>query len=228
MTNVFATPAKIQTGKRLFDIGIEYLESEGYEITRVPKAGKKSLRRVAKNGREFNVAVRTSQDQWFAFPRGDDGSWLGMDDVDVERVIVVALNTREEGKEQIGLVHDFPASEVRDRLNRNYAARLASNPDLDISHGNWISLYGVEAKEPISLVGAGIGLKHKPVARIPLLGTSAETELDDEDYLEADESGENETVEASADEGLTIPEAKRRLAITLGVDPSAIKISIEA
>lgn len=228
MTNVYATPAKVQYAKRLFEIGIEYLEGQGYEISRVPRAGKKSLRRVEKDGREFNVAVRTSQDQWFAFPRGDDGSWLGMDDVDVERVIVVALNTRDEGKEKIGLVHDFTADEVRNRLNRNYRARLKANPDLDISHGNWISLYSEEAKEPTSLVGAGIGLLFPPVARIPLVATSEETELEPEDYLEADETGDSETVETSADEGLTIPEAKRRLAITLGVDPSAIKISIEA
>ncbi|OWO92519.1 hypothetical protein B5E41_22440 [Rhizobium esperanzae] len=226
MTNIYATPEKVQYAKRLFEIGIEYLEREGYEISRVPRAGKKSLRRVKKGKEEFNVAVRTSQDQWFAFPRNDStGKWLGMDDVDVQRVIVVALNTREEGKEKIALVHDFKASEVRDRLNKNYRARHAANPNIDISHGNWISLYNEEVSEPTSYVGAGIGLAFPPCDRVPLFGV-ASNDVEEEDLADADEP----MPAASApviDEPLTIPEAKRRLALTFGVDPSAIKILVE-
>ncbi|RWK48104.1 hypothetical protein [Mesorhizobium sp.] len=228
MTNIYATPEKIQYAKRLFEIGIEYLEGQGYEVSRVPRAGKKSLRRVKKGKEEFNVAIRTSQDQWFAFPREDaTGNWLGMDDVEVQRVIVVALNTREEGKEKIGLVHDFSASEVRDRLNKNFEARYAANPNVDTSHGNWISLYHQEANEPVSFVGAGIGLKFPPKARIPLFGATS-NEVEEEDLAEAD--GSSEVAPAVAEivvEPLTIPEAKRRLALTFGVDPSAIKITVE-
>lgn len=228
MTNIYATPEKIQYAKRLFEIGIEYLESQGYEVSRVPRSGKKSLRRVKKGKEEFNVAIRTSQDQWFAFPRDNDGNWLGMDDVEVERVIVVALNTRDEGKEKIGLVHDFSADEVRNRLNKNFDARYAVNPNFDTSHGNWISLYTKEAKEPVSLVGAGIGLQFPAAAKIPLFGASAD-DVEEEDLAEAE--GAVSFVHAppaQVNEGpLTIPEAKRRLALTFGVDPSAIKITVE-
>ncbi|NKL03314.1 hypothetical protein GFM02_35105 [Rhizobium leguminosarum bv. viciae] len=226
MTNIYATPEKVQYAKRLFEIGIEYLERKGYEISRVPRAGKKSLRRVKKGKEEFNVAIRTSQDQWFAFPRDDStGKWLGMDDVDVQRVIVVALNTREEGKEKIALVHDFTASEVRDRLNKNYRARHAANPNIDISHGNWISLYNEEAREPTSFVGAGIGLAFPPFDRVPLFGVASD-EVEEEDLADAD--GPMLAAPAPViDEPLTIPEAKRRLALTFGVDPSAIKILVE-
>lgn len=228
MTNIYGTPEKVLFSKRLFDIGTEYLEKQGYEVSRVPRAGKKSLRRVKKGKEEFNVAIRTSQDQWFAFPRDDaSGRWLGMDDVNVERVIVVALNTREEGKEKIGLVHDFPADEVRERLNKNFKARKKANPDIDISHGNWISLYHEETNDPASLVAAGIGNKYEPADRIPLFPTSNE-EVEDEDLAEADGPASiASAAPAAVDESLTIPEAKRRLALTFGVDPSAIKITVE-
>lgn len=227
MTNIYATPEKVQYAKRLFEIGIEYLEGQGYKVARVPRSGKKSLRRVTRGNEEFNVAIRTSQDQWFAFPRDDAGNWLGMDDVDVERVIVVALNTRDEGEEKIGLVHDFAADEVRKRLNKNFDARFAVNPNFDTSHGNWISLYTKEAKEPTSLVGAGIGLKFPPVARISVLGVAAD-EVDDEDLAEANEMARPASSAGAGDDGpLTIAEAKRRLALTFGVDPSAIKITVE-
>ena len=230
MTNIYATREKLQYAKRLFEIGIEYLEGQGYEVSRVPRSGKKSLRRVKKGKEEFNVAIRTSQDQWFAFPRDHDGNWLGMDDVIVKRVIVVALNTRDKDKEKFGLVHDFTADEVRKRLNKNYEARYAVNPNFDVSHGNWISLYNEEAKEPTSFVGAGIGIKFPPVARVPLLGKTA----DDAGEVDVTEAAELSNVPATVrqrednDSPLTIAEAKRRLALTFGVEPNAIKITIEA
>lgn len=226
MTNIYATPEKVQYAKRLFDIGVQYLESEGFVVSRIPRSGKKSLRKVRRGKEEYNVAIRTSQDQWFAFPRGEDGKWLGMDDVNVQRVIVVALNTRDEGKEKIGLIHDFPADEVRNRLNKNFDARYEVNPNFDTSHGNWISLYSEEADEPTSLVGAGIGIKFPPVARIPLLGETPD-EVDEDDSAEA--AGlVHPLSQPHTEEGpLTIPEAKRRLALTFGVDPSAIKITVE-
>lgn len=60
MTNIYGTPEKVLFSKRLLEIGIEYLEKQGYEVSRVPRAGKKSLRRVKKGKQEFNVAIRTS------------------------------------------------------------------------------------------------------------------------------------------------------------------------
>lgn len=228
MTNIFGTPDKGLYAKRLFEIGIQYLQDQGYEISRVPRAGKKSLRRVKRDGREFNVAIRTSQDQWFAFPRDKEtGQWMGMDDVDVELVIVVALNTRDKDKDKIGWVHEFPASEVRERLNKNYSARIKDNPNVNISHGNWISLYDEEAKEPTSYVAAGIGLLYPPKVRIPLL-IANEDEFEEDDLAEAIDIDEHPSLTAKGnDEPLTIAEAKRRLALTFGVDPSAIKITVE-
>jgi hypothetical protein len=60
---------------------------------------------------------------------------------------------------------------------------------------------------------------------VPLFGVASD-EVEEEDLADADGS----MLAASAsviDEPLTIPEAKRRLALTFGVDPSAIKILVE-
>jgi hypothetical protein len=74
-------------------------------------------------------------------------------------------------------------------------------------------LYEPESSDPVNLIGAGAGLDSPIIQRVSLFAASAEAPL-------------LETVEI--DLPLTIPEAKRRLATTLGVDVSAIKISVEA
>ncbi|WP_132961151.1 hypothetical protein [Rhizobium sp. BK251] len=76
-------------------------------------------------------------------------------------------------------------------------------------------------------MGAGIGIKFPPVARIPLLGETPD-DVDEEDLAEA-AAPANDAVPVPTqvdDSPLTIAEAKRRLALTFGVDPSAIKITV--
>ena len=88
-----------------------------------------------------------------------------------------------------------------------------------------------DADSPPAHVGGGAGLDNSPIARIPLrgqdLGRSVNgaspedvEDLDDGD-LDADDSDD-------AFEPLTIGEAKRRLALSLGVNASNIKITVEA
>ena len=87
-----------------------------------------------------------------------------------------------------------------------------------------MSLYLPEAQDPVSHVGAGAGLKFPPIATVPLtpelIAAIEET------------SAVNETDSSAVEEGeelpLSIAEAKRRLAKTLGVDPANIKITVEA
>lgn len=228
MGDIFGRPEKITYAKSLFQIGLKYLEGLGYEIRKVPKAGKKSLREILKDGNTSRVVIRTSQDQWFAFPRDADGQWLGLDDVGAERVIVVVLNTRDEDADKVAFVHDFTADAVRKRLNLNYKARIKAGYSVRDHIGNWISLYGEYDKSTASLAGAGIGNEYKPVDRIPLNFEGIEAVETEE--VETEDAPITETQKlavAPSSEGLTIPEAKRRLAITFGVDPSNIKITVE-
>ena len=88
-----------------------------------------------------------------------------------------------------------------------------------------MSLYHEESTDPANRVGAGTGLMHPPIARVPL------------DAAEAYDGGRPPVAPplspsgASEDdkfEPLTIPRAKVRLARTLAVPEASIKISIEA
>ena len=81
-----------------------------------------------------------------------------------------------------------------------------------------MSLYEKESKEPVSLIGAGIGLLYPALAEVPLSDHDLES-------LEA-EPGSEGVETASTEAPLTIAEAKRRLAQSLGVPESAITITI--
>lgn len=88
----------------------------------------------------------------------------------------------------------------------------------------WIPLYEREdASENVSYVGGGAGLDHPPIARIPMNGGGSTPPLTGADDLVDDD--QDDEVESDL---LTIAEVKRRLALTLGVLESSIKITVEA
>ena len=103
--------------------------------------------------------------------------------------------------------------EMRDRFNRAYAARKKAGHTIPIGRGVWVSLYLSEAQDPVNCVGAGAGLTFPPIATVPLtpelIAAIEETRGTDE--------AETSTVEESEGAPLSIAEAKRRLAKTLGV-----------
>jgi hypothetical protein len=213
MTNVFATPEKGERRDRLFEIGIEALKAQGWAVDRVPGLGKSSVRRIKKDSEEKLVAIRTTQDRWIAFPRtGDDSGWLTLDDVDA--VVAVSVDDKEQPK--FALVHLFEQTDIKTRFDRAYAARLAAGRSIPIGRGVWLSLYDRESVDVATLVGAGAGLASPPIARAPLKREEFGIESIASPTLTTDEAP------------LTIAEAKRRLARTFGVDPSSIKITVEA
>jgi hypothetical protein len=110
----------------------------------------------------------------------------------------------------------LPGDEMRDRFNRTYVARLKAGHTIPVGRGVWLSLYADESSNPVHHVGAGAGNKYPPFAKIP---------LDPAALISADNDTDEE--EPKAEESLSIAEAKRRLAITFGVDPSSIKIIVE-
>jgi hypothetical protein len=212
MTNINKTPDKAPRRSRLFQIGLDSLRREGWTVERIPGIGKSSVRRMSKNGETRKVSIRTSQDTWFAFPRNHkNNGWVTLSDVD--SVVVVSVDDRSSPK--FAKVHVIDADEVRQRFDRAYAARIAAGHTIPLGRGVWVSLYDQEGADPVNRVGAGAGLKHPPIARVAL------------------EPDEPHSVSETSEPGdrhkpLTIAEAKRRLATTLGVDPSSIKITVEA
>lgn len=215
MTNVYSTPEKVSTKSRLFEVGVETLQKEGWKVERVAKGGKASLRRITKGGDSKLVSIRTTQDTWIAFPRDKtDSEWVTLSGVDM----VVAVSVDDPENPQFAQVHLLDGDDMRSRFDRAYAARKQAGYKIPVGRGVWVSLYHPEGNDPVTHVGAGAGLKSPAVERVPLEGLADA----------ADPARDQELDEEGQDERLTIPEAKRRLALTFGVDPASVKITIEA
>ena len=215
MTNVYGTEGKILLRRKLFEAGIGSLEKEGWAVERERGSGKASVRRIRRGDESKLVSIRTTQDTWIAFPRDKtDSEWVTLSMVDV--VVAVSVDDRLEPK--FAQVHFLDGDEMRDRFDRAYRMRIAAGHSIPLGRGLWLSLYEKEAEEPLNLVGAGAGLDTPPFARVSLDDLA---ESSDENLKQMQRSSRPE-------EFLSIEEAKRRLALTLGVGPENVKIIIEA
>ena len=215
MTNIFGRPEKHERKKRLFEIGVQTLEARGYVVEREPGIRKSSVRRITKDGESQMVAIRTTQDQWMAFPENDSGGWGTLEDVDL--VVVVSVDSWETPR--LGLVHLFDQADITARFDRARQARLDAGRVNPASHGLYVSLYDEETGADPYLVGAGAGRASPPIARVPLDPPSAPLPPLSQGPV---------SEEAPVAPAEMIAEFRRSLALILGVDPSAIKISVDA
>jgi hypothetical protein len=215
MTNIFKTPEKAALRAELFQRAVEAMEKQGWKVERIPREGKASVRRITKDGVSKKVSIRTTQDKWIAFPRNhkDDG-WATLWDVDY----VVASSVDSGHNPRFAQIHMIEGDEMRARFDRAHAARKAAGFVMPKGRGIWVSLYETESNDPVSHVGAGAGLAHPAIAKVPLTGA-----IDANVGEEIDPKG----VEVE-EPPLTIAEAKRRLASSLGVNEADIKITISS
>ncbi len=213
MANIFKAPEKAAMRAQLFQNAVEALEKQGWTVERIPREGKSSVRRITKDGVTKTVSIRTTQDKWIAFPRNNkNDGWATLRDVDY----VVAASVDDHDSPRFAQIHMIEGDEMRARFDRAYAARKAAGFVLPKGRGIWVSLYEKESNDPVSHVGAGAGLAHPPIARVPLTGEKGAKAGKEMDPLDV------EMEEAP----LTIAEAKRRLALSLGVNEADIKITI--
>ncbi|SAL68926.1 hypothetical protein [Caballeronia humi] len=209
---------------RLQKIGAVALEQEGWKISRVPRgqkgSGKGSVRRITRGEEVKLVSIRTTKDRHIAFPRADDG-WATLGEVDY----VCAVSVDKHGAPQEGWAHIIDAKEMLARFDRAYEARIKAGNSIPLGQAMWVSLYHKEGTNPVYLVGAGVGRPENfpPKLKAKLWNAGEMPEVEQEQKSVA------EDVQELLDETpLTIAEAKRRLAMTFGVEESCIKISIEA
>ena len=212
MTSIFGAPSKVPIKTKFFNAGIEVLEQAGWQVKRIPKVGKSSVRRIVKGDESKVVTIRTSQDTRIAFQRdGEDKEWATLSMVD----LVVAVSVDDVDKPRFVHVHFIDGDEMRDRFDRSYNARIAAGYSIGAGSGMWLGLYEPEQSDPPSQVGAGVGLKHKPVATFPLSEVEA-----------SDEKSKPSPI-VSKNVPLSISDAKRQLAETFKVDLDNVKITIE-
>jgi hypothetical protein len=225
MANVTKTPEKKRIRVALVNAALATLEKEGWKVARVRGGGKGRVRRITKGSKSLLAAIRTSQDEYIAFPRTeDDSEWATLADVDV--VVCAAVDDARNPK--VAQVHMFEAADLRQRFDRAYAARLKAGHSIPKGRGVWVSLYHEEGTDPVGRVGAGIGLAHPPIARIPLNAVEAPNAGSSVAPPAQPPSWGAAAADDDDDEPLTIAQAKTRLARTLGVDPGSIKITVEA
>ena len=146
MANVTKTPEKKRIRVALVNAAMSTLEKEGWKIERVRGGGKGRVRRITKGGKSLLASIRTSQDEWIAFPRTlDDTAWATLSEVDV----VVAASVDDAKNPRFAQVHFFDAAELRQRFDRAYSARVAAGHQIPKGRGVWVSLYHDEATDPI-------------------------------------------------------------------------------
>lgn len=213
MTNVSATPEKVELRRHLFSLAEKALEQAGWRVERIPGSGKSSVRRIVKDSESHVVSIRTTQDTWIAFPRNsEDDGWVTLDDVGF--VIPVTVDDRDDPK--WAAVYMVDANEMRERFDRAYLARKAAGHSVPAGRGIWVSMFATEDPKIVATVGGGIAVGKAPMLRVRISGS---------EEVEDKPASEPETVPTSP---LTVAEAKRRLAQSFGVDPEKIKIIIEA
>lgn len=226
--------------QELFGFAVSALEQEGWTVERINGSGKGSVRRITKGGFAMTASIRTTQDTWIAFPRDEsDEAWKTLADVDW----VVAATVDDKRNPRLKRIHMIEGDEMRARFDRNYAARKKAGHALKVGRGIWVSLYDEDSESPVTHVGAGAGRTHPPIAEAPLDPGTGEPQTLRPKGPDPDppsgaaarapmQSGlfvtRSQSCDSTSEEPLTIHEAKRRLAATLGVDPADITITISS
>ena len=202
----------VQLKRALLKSAVEALESPHTKVLRRVGSGPSAY--IVSEQNETNVpydaiepiTIRTSQTRWIAFTRDpSDSFWQVL--TDAFTVIVSTVDNPLDPS--YALVHKFDANDIVARMDRAYEALKKSGRIIKPGIGVWISLYDREQATPVQYVGAGAGIVSPPIAKVPL-----------KKYFP---SGFRD----SSPDHLTIPEARRRLALTLGVPESAIRIAVE-
>lgn len=134
--------------------------------------------------------------------------------------MVLAVSVDDWEKPRFAQVHMIDGAEMMRRFDRAYEARLKAGHSIPVGQGVWVPLYIPDDSNP-SHAGGGAGLAYPALKRVPLND-------------EGRQSTPQATVVAVQNEenGRSRPQViqdwKQQLASSLGIDPSNIKITIEA
>lgn len=198
--------------RQLREIGLQAARDAGYTVTRATGVGRGPNQRfVLKRGSEtITAALRTTRDNWIAFPPLEDGTWGTLSDVDA--VLVSAL---VGGEAHIWLL---PAEELISKFDAGKAFCESDGRVVSIGTGFWRYLFEPSARMKAHLkAGANLTGGHEPLAVI---------------QMALDEDADEESGEPRVDAGRcvlhAIQTARADLAADLGLPIEAVQISIVA
>lgn len=215
MGNQFRSHPAAERRRMLVDAATRALAKTNAELKRIPGRGKSNVWEIEEGSQVKRVAVRTTQDRWFAFPPMENGTkWKTLSDVDI--VIVASVDDREDPKRVE--VYRFDADEVRERFDESYAARTEVGQRHPDGYGMWVALDKDRRGLPAS-VGSGIAAEHPPIATYPLDQGGAE------EPVAADEKGEDAVPGPEPETIATVMSfARARIAELSGVPEEAVKL----
>lgn len=215
MNTQFKSRPAAERRRMLVDAAIRTLAKTNAELRRLPGRGKSNVWEIEEGGEVKRVAIRTTQDRWFAFPPMENGSkWKTLSDVDV--VIVASVDNRKDPRHV--QVYRFDADEVRKRFKESHEARTEAGQSEPDGYGMWVGLDEDHRRLPAS-VGSGIAAEHPPIATYPLDQGAAK---------EPGPAGERDEGEVPGSEPETIAAvmsfARARIAELSGVPEEAVKL----
>ena len=198
---VSQNPKKSEMKRRLFQIGVDALEADGWRVEKIAGERNMSVRMITKRSKRYVAAIRTTQDTYFGF--GVEGLKIE----DVEFVVVSSVDNKDHSK--FALVHLFPKNEVQKRFDLHKAARIKHGHGGGVGlNMNWVPLYHTSSR--LQDIGGGIGNDIPPFARVPL---DART-------------GAGSTAEATSNK-VEVDAARERIARAAKVAVEAVKITID-
>lgn len=210
---------------RLREIALLALRNDGWAVDRAERTRKTSIRKITRNNESRLISICTSTNTWIAFKRTEEDGrhfWETLNDVEF---VVAASVDRKDAPTEVR-VHMLEADDLRKRFDHAHEARKSAGRKIKDDQGLWISLYEEESPDcSTNLVGAGAGLEF-PAFYSECLNDKATENMHEDELTET--TSHIVISYPTSDAHLSIPEAKRRLAITLGVLPENIKISVEA
>ena len=215
MESAFKNKTTAERRRILVDAAIRTLAKPKVGLKRIPGRGKSNVWEIEEEGRVKRIAVRTTQDRWFAFPPMENGTkWKTLSDVDV--VVVASVDDQHDPRRI--QVYRFDADEVRKRFDESYAARTEAGQRHPDGYGMWVALDNDRRGLPAS-VGSGIAAEHAPIAICPL-GEEA-----DEEPEAADEKGKEEVPGPEPETIAAVMSfARARIAELSGVPEEAVKL----
>ncbi len=156
-------PTWTQKRQQMTQAATRKLNSMGYFLEKIPERGLSNKWNYKIDGKIGKIAIRTTQDRWFAFPSLQNG-WKTLDEVDL--VVVVSVDSKDAPKRFE--VYLFDAEEVRERFNKSRLARRNAGMTIRENYGMWVGLDKFDHTHPPH-VGSGLGEKYPPIDIVNIL-----------------------------------------------------------